>query len=70
MVSCRPDGQALLVHLREITGAPKSVPVEAILKSTGAKGVQTTDVLGELPVDAAGKISFRPWETKFIRLNY
>jgi alpha-mannosidase len=72
MVSCRPsgDGSGLLLHLREITGEPKSIPVDEILASTGAKGVQTTDVLGEMPVNASGGLSFKPWETKFIKLNY
>jgi alpha-mannosidase len=79
MVCARPsaDQKGIIIQLREMNGKQVSVPVNDktfvpgdLLNSTHAKAAFETDVLEEVLHPVTGTLAFRPFETKFIRLEF
>jgi len=80
MVSSRPsaDKKGIIIHLREVDGKHASVPVTVpvysssmgLIQSTHAKAAFEVNVLEEIIQPLTGRLEFRPFETKFIKLEF
>ena len=65
-----PDENAILLHLRETQGQVTEIPIKKVFALSAIKSVQQVNVLGRSAQPVADKIAFRPYEVKFIRVNY
>jgi len=80
MVSARPssDGKGIIIHLREVDGKTVSIPVIqpvysssiGLVESTHAKAAYEVNVLEEVIKPLSGLLEFKPFETKFIKLEF
>jgi hypothetical protein len=72
MVSCKlsPDGHDVIVHLREVSGKSVQIACSDIMKGTGARQLLETNFLVEETKEPAETLTFRPYETRFLKLVY
>ncbi|HTX88228.1 MAG TPA: hypothetical protein VMC08_04505 [Bacteroidales bacterium] len=72
LVSAKPagDGKDIVLQLREPDGRELTLPVQDILRQTQAGKVREVNVLGDPVSDNQDKIIFKPFEVKFIELDY
>jgi alpha-mannosidase len=80
MISARPsaDKKGIIIHLREVDGRHSSIPVTlpvyssamSLISSTHAKAAFEVNVLEEIIQPLTGNLEFRPFETKFIKLEF
>jgi alpha-mannosidase len=62
------DGASVILQLRELDGRATEMPLSGLVPGLEAEAFQV-DALGESPVRLAEKLTFSPYETKFIRLT-
>lgn len=80
LVSARPcdDKSGIILQIREVNGNPyANITWDDVISSwsglkvsTGAKSAYEVDVLGEKIDDVQKRIYFRPFETKFVKIDF
>ncbi len=65
LVDTSPDTEGIVLHLRETAGAPAAL---TFAKSARGWSMEEVDALGG-PLRPAGKVTFQPFETKFVRVR-
>ncbi len=71
LVSARPapDGQGILLHLREVAGTATNLDVTGFSSVKKIKQMDKVNVLGEVLQKNMRTVQFAPFEAKFVRLT-
>jgi hypothetical protein len=79
MVSARPstDKKGIILQMREVNGKPVTIAVTdpfpssgTLVSSTHAKSAFEVNVLEEVVQPISGTLQIKPFETKFIKLEF
>jgi hypothetical protein len=72
IVEARPtrNGEAILLHLREVEGKPATITEEEVPTAAGIQGADEVNVLEEPLRQGIESLTFKPYEVKLLRLMF